>query len=100
MVVVLPIVVSPVDRMADYLVEEKLVPPGVQSFPSFGAGAPTIDDVRGRVVWGEPPLHLAAEARSVVLVRIDAPIHTGKMTVEAIRRYATKPVKLTVTKEE
>jgi putative CRISPR-associated protein (TIGR02620 family) len=56
------------------------------------------DDVRGRRVCGVMPLHLAAEAASVVVVPLDVPaeMRGQELTLEQVRRYAGRPTEYRV----
>ena len=60
----------------------------------------TADQVRGRIVYGILPLHLAAEARSVVHIPLAIPpgLLGQRLTCEQIRHFAGPPEVYRVTR--
>lgn len=62
---------------------------------------PRAEDVRGKHVIGELPLHLAALAESVTEIPLDIPVSLlGKeLSLEQVRKYAEPPVTYTVRRE-
>jgi len=61
----------------------------------------TEDDVRGRVVFGTLPLHLAALAEKVVVVPLNLPyeLRGKELSLEQVRQYAGKLEVYVVQKE-
>ena len=61
----------------------------------------TEDDVRGRVVFGVLPLHLAALAKKVVVVPLNLPpeLRGSELNLEQVKKYAGEPQAYIVRKE-
>jgi len=79
-----PLVVTRHQGLVDFLREENLLPEEVEVVSHAGP-----DMVRGRVVWGVLPLHLAIHADKVVCVDLDLPPEArGKdLTSDEVRKY-------------
>ena len=78
-----------------------------QEYPYLADRAPVVDhvsaeDIKGKVVLGVLPLHLAAEADMVIEVPLNLPAELrGKdLTVDEMRPYVGKPVAYRVRKVE
>lgn len=74
--------------LAAYLVEVGAVPADARVIPHAGA-----EDIRGRVVAGPLPLHLASLAKEIVHVPLEVPpeLRGTELTVEQVRAFA-RPV--------
>lgn len=51
----------------------------------------TAQDVKGRVVYGNLPLHLASEAKYICTVTLNVPeeLRGQELDIEAVRKYAS-----------
>lgn len=74
--------------LAAYLIEIGAVPPNARIVPHAGP-----EDIRGNVVAGPLPLHLACLAHSLIHVPLDIPpdLRGVELTLEQVRALA-KPV--------
>ena len=80
-----PVVVTRHAALVEYLTELGVVPAGTEVVTHA-----TVEQVRGRHVFGVLPLHLAAEAASVteVTLRVPAELRGVELTLEQVRQFA------------
>jgi len=91
------IIITRHPALADYLREQGLVGDGVEVLTHA-----SVEDVRGRHVYGVLPLFLAAEAARVTEIPLAlTPEMRGKeLDIETLRKIAEEPVTYVVTKED
>lgn len=80
-----PVVVTRHPALVEYLTELGVVPAGVEVVTHA-----TVEQVRGRHVFGVLPLHLAAEARRVTEVPLHVPaeLRGVELTLAQVRQFA------------
>jgi len=90
------LVVTRHPALVDYLREQGLVGDGVEVLTHA-----SVEDVRGRHVYGVLPLFLAAEATKVTEIPLAlTPEMRGKeLDIETLRKIAGEPVTYVVTRE-
>lgn len=81
--------------LVQHLIETGVVPAGVEVIPHA-----KVEQFRGKRVVGPLPLHLAAEAASIVSVPLDLPpeLRGVELTVEQVRQFAGLPQEFRVTR--
>ena len=89
------IIVTRHPALVEYLFEQGIAPAGTRVLAHVSP-----DDVRGKRVVGLLPLHLAAEAASVVEVPLDLPaeLRGVELTIEQVRALARPAVEYHVTR--
>lgn len=90
-----PVVVTRHPALVEYLTEQGVVPAGTEVVAHA-----TVEQVRGRHVFGVLPLHLAAEAASVteVTLRVPAELRGVELTLEQVRQFAGPLVEYKVSR--
>lgn len=90
-----PVVVTRHAALVEYLTELGVVPAGTEVVTHA-----TVEQVRGRHVFGVLPLHLAAEAASVteVTLHVPAELRGVELTLEQVRQFAGPLVEYKVSR--
>jgi hypothetical protein len=90
------IVITRHQALVAYLIEQGIITKDTPVLPHVTSP----EEVRGKVVIGPCPLHLAAEAESVVHIPIEYPrdgsLRGVELTLEQLREMAGAPVQYTV----
>lgn len=92
------VVVTRHHALVEYLLEENLLPDGPIKWVEHAEKW----EISGRVVYGNLPFHLAAEASEVVHIPLNIPQEKRgeELTVEEIREYAGQPVSYRIERVE
>ena len=90
------VVVSNYDSFYDVLLEDGVIEPDTPMYEYLRR-----DDARGKRVCGIVPLHIAAEADSLVVARMRIPRNRQgeQLSVEELRKYVSGYDTYTVSKE-